>query len=106
MVAAGCADGGFALPLGPMSNDMLISYIMMPLSGVVQMTVLDVFAVAWLIFLVAGMSWYIDTGPHAAESASGLMRARRMGWMQEMSLREVRIVDSSPGRSACSAIAP
>jgi len=66
-----------------------------PLPALPELTILDAFAVAWFVFLVAGMSWYVDHGPRAAESASGLMRVKRMVWMEEMAMREVRIVDSA-----------
>ena len=65
-----------------------------PLSILPEITILDVIAVAWLVFLVVGMSWYVDHGPRAEESASGLMRVKRMVWMEEMAMRDVRIVDS------------
>jgi len=67
----------------------------MPLRGMPEMTVLDLIAVVWLVFLVAGMSWYVDTGPRSAQSASALMRAKRMVWMEEMAQREVRIIDGN-----------
>lgn len=67
----------------------------MPLGGVPQMTMLDVVAVGWLLLLVSGMSWYVDSGPRAALSASGLMRVKRTIWMEEMAMREVRIMDSA-----------
>lgn len=74
----------------PMPEIALLS----PLRDVPELTLLDMIAVGWLLFLVVGMSWYVDSGPRARESASGLMRVRRMAWMEEMAMREVRIVDS------------
>lgn len=66
-----------------------------PLRGLPEMTVLDLIAVIWFVFLVAGMSWYVDAGPRSAQSASALMRAKRMIWMEEMARREVRIIDGN-----------
>lgn len=66
-----------------------------PLAGQPELTVLDLIAVAWLIALAAGMSWYVDEGPHSHRSASALMRVRRMAWMEAMARREIRIIDGA-----------
>ncbi len=78
-----------------MSDMILSSFLWMPVFGMPEITLMDLLAVAWLVFLVLGMSWYVDSGPRAAESASGLMRVKRTEWMEEMSRREIRIVDSA-----------
>jgi uncharacterized membrane protein len=66
-----------------------------PLPRLPELTVLDVIAVLWLSLLVMGMSWYVDTGPSSPQSASTIMRKKRMGWMEEMARREVRIMDGA-----------
>jgi len=78
-----------------MPDTITPSILWTPLRGLPEITVLDLLAVGWLIFLVAGMSWYVDSSSRAADSASGLMRAKRMLWMREMATREIRIVDSA-----------
>lgn len=78
-----------------MSYTIPFSILWTPVRGVPEMTVLDLLAVGWMVFLLCGMSWYVDSGPRASESASGIMRVKRLRWMEEMALREVRIVDSA-----------
>jgi uncharacterized membrane protein len=74
---------------------LLPDFLFMPLGGLPELTVLDLLAVCWLAVLVIGMSWYVDTGPQSARSASTIMRVKRMEWMEEMARREVRIMDGA-----------
>jgi len=78
-----------------MSDIAIPSIFWLPLRGLPELTVLDLIAVIWFVFLMAGMSWYVDAGPRSHLSASALMRAKRMIWMAEMARREVRIVDGN-----------
>jgi uncharacterized membrane protein len=78
-----------------MTDFLLPPILWTPLRGMPEMAVLDLIAVIWFVFLVAGMSWYVDAGPRSTQSASAIMRAKRMVWMEEMSQREVRIIDSN-----------
>lgn len=71
----------------------LINILYKPLAFAPELTTMDCIAVVWLIALAAGMSWYVDEGPRAHESASAIMREKRMMWMQEMARRPVRILD-------------
>jgi len=78
-----------------MPDTIILSQLWTPLRGIPQIVVMDVLAVGWLVFLIVGMSWYVDSGPRASQSASGIMRVKRMAWMEEMALRPLRMVDSA-----------
>ncbi len=72
-----------------------LAFLYTPLARIPELTVLDLIAVVWLVLLVTGMSWYVDTGPRCGGSASTIMRTKRMIWMEEMARREVRIMDGA-----------
>lgn len=62
---------------------------------VVDLTILDLFAVFWLITVLLGIGWYVDNSPIKHPSASQIMQERRFAWMREMARRDVRILDGA-----------
>ncbi|GAB2206340.1 MULTISPECIES: DUF599 family protein [Stappiaceae] len=56
---------------------------------------MDLAAAAWFLFAWLGFNLLIDVSPLRKKTLSSAMETYRRGWMRAMSLREVRIMDTS-----------